>query len=221
MDTQILNLQAPYEYIHCNGEVGKHIATMIVYETTRDENGAYKLESHSHPIVKYWNSPAGVLWNHAELTDCDVLCREDRKEVDYYYFLRMLRREWGVENETDYFAKAESLRQTLVDNEIKFTDLSVQKQYQATVFVTAYNHKVSLVIEEKGGKLVCRDNGISMYPIYCEADTKDDLRDKLEDICYDWERFTDRRTEIHFETAQKKYKKLIEEIELDRVTWDL
>ena len=34
METQILNLKEPYEYIHCNGEVGKHIATLIVYETT-------------------------------------------------------------------------------------------------------------------------------------------------------------------------------------------
>ena len=66
METQILNLKEPYEYIHCNGEVGKHIATLIVYETTKGEDGSYKLESHSHPIVKYWNAPGGVVWNNGK-----------------------------------------------------------------------------------------------------------------------------------------------------------
>ena len=221
MDTQILNLQAPFEYIHCNGEVGKHIATMIVYETTKGEDGQYKLESHSHPIVKYWNAPAGVLWNNAELTDCDVLCREDKKEVDLYYFFRMVRRDWGVENETDYMAKAQSLRETLIDNEIKFTDESVMKQYYNQVIITNFKHQIALVFEEKDGKIICRDNGKSQYPIFCEAESKDDLREKLEDLCYEWERFTDRRVEIHFKTEQEDYEDILDDVEADRPTWDL
>lgn len=221
METQILNLQAPFEYIHCNGEVGKHIATMIVFETTKGEDGQYKLESHSHPIVKYWNAPAGVLWNNAELTDCDVLCREDKKEVDIYYFFRMVRRDWGVENETDYLAKADSLRETLIDNEIKFTDESVYTQYHGKTIINKYSNKIKLVFEEKEGKFFCRDNGKSMYPIYCEAGSKDDLREKLEDLCYEWERFTDRRVEIHFKTEQKEFEDIIEEVEEDRPMWDL
>lgn len=86
MDTQILKLSEPYEYIYCNGEVGKHIATYIVGETKIDENGEYHLETHSHPIVKYWNSPQGVVWDKAELTDCEVLCDDTDKRVDIYTF---------------------------------------------------------------------------------------------------------------------------------------
>ena len=33
METQILKLEAPFDYIYCNGEVGKHIATYIVGES--------------------------------------------------------------------------------------------------------------------------------------------------------------------------------------------
>ncbi len=73
MDTQILPLQAPYEYICCNGEVGKHIATMIVSESSKDAEGRLQLTTHSYPIVKYWNAPQGVVWDKAELTDCVVL----------------------------------------------------------------------------------------------------------------------------------------------------
>lgn len=86
MDTQILKLEAPYDYIYCNGEVGKHIATYIVGESRINEEGKYELETHSHPIVQYSNSPKGVVWNRAELTDCEVLCSEDDMRVDVTIF---------------------------------------------------------------------------------------------------------------------------------------
>ena len=50
METQILKLDQPYEYIYCNGSIGLHIATMIVYETKTNEDGDYELETHSHPV---------------------------------------------------------------------------------------------------------------------------------------------------------------------------
>ena len=86
MDTQILKLEAPFDYIYCNGEVGKHIGTYIVGETHIGEDGKYTLESHSHPIVQYVNSPKGVVWNRAELTDCEVLCSEDDMRIDVQTF---------------------------------------------------------------------------------------------------------------------------------------
>ena len=86
MDTQILKLEAPFDYIYCNGEVGKHIATYIVGESRIDEGGNYTLETHSHPIVQYLNSPKGVVWNRAELADCEVLCSEDDKRIDVHTF---------------------------------------------------------------------------------------------------------------------------------------
>lgn len=86
METEILKLDRPYEYIYCNGSIGLHIATMIVYEAKTDENGEYQLETHSHPIVKYSHRPGGTVWNRAELTDCKVLCREDNKRISMQEF---------------------------------------------------------------------------------------------------------------------------------------
>lgn len=86
MEAQIMKLEAPFDYIYCNGEVGKHIATYIVGESRIDEDGKYTLETHSHPIVQYLNSPKGVVWNRAELTDCEVLCSEDDKRIDVQTF---------------------------------------------------------------------------------------------------------------------------------------
>ena len=65
METQIMKLETPFDYIYCNGEVGKHIGTYIVGESRIDEDGKYTLETHSHPIVQYQNSPKGVVWNRS------------------------------------------------------------------------------------------------------------------------------------------------------------
>lgn len=81
-----MKLEAPFDYIYCNGEVGKHIGTYIVGESRIDDDGKYKLETHSHPIVQYSNSPKGVVWNRAELTDCEVLCSEDDMRIDISTF---------------------------------------------------------------------------------------------------------------------------------------
>ena len=90
METQILNLKEPYEYICCNGSIGLHIATMIVYEAKTYEDGEYELETHSHPVVKYYNRPGGTVWNRAELTDCTVLCREDNKRITMEQFYQFV-----------------------------------------------------------------------------------------------------------------------------------
>ena len=219
MDTQILNLNEPYEYIHCNGEVGKHIATLIVYEKTKSDGGSYKLETHSHPIVKYWNAPGGVVWNKAELTDCDVVCTEKDMRISTFKFCRLVRKEWGIERDCNYLEKAENLRQTLHDIGIIISDDVLTAKYRKVV--TEWTHQIELIFDEKDGKIICRDNGKGLYPIYCEVESEDDLTEELSDQCYEWERFTDRRVTIHFETEQHKYKKIIDAIERDRITWDL
>lgn len=86
IETKIMNLSAPFDYIYCNGELGKHIGTLIVTKATWNEEGEYELETHSHPIVQYWNSPKGTVWNQAELKDCEVLCNEEDKRVDVTTF---------------------------------------------------------------------------------------------------------------------------------------
>lgn len=87
MDTEILKLDPPYNYIYCNGSIGLHIATLIVYEAKTNEDGEYQLETHSHPIVKYSERPGGTVWNRAELTDCNVLCSEADKRVTLNKFM--------------------------------------------------------------------------------------------------------------------------------------
>lgn len=104
MEAQILKLEAPYDYIYCNGEVGKHIATLIVGESRIGEDGKYMLETHSHPIVQYHATPKGVAWNRAELTDCEVLCSEDDMRIDVYRFFLLCYQQYEAKDEAAHAA---------------------------------------------------------------------------------------------------------------------
>ncbi len=130
MEAQILKLDAPYDYIYCNGEVGKHVGTYIVGESSKDADGNYTLETHSHPIVQYKNSAKGVVWNRAEIADCEVLCNEADMRVDVRTFFLLCvqqteRKEEAAGNEYCYSwdglpEEAEALRAKLREYGIGF-----------------------------------------------------------------------------------------------------
>ena len=101
METQILNLKEPHEYICCNGRVALHIATLIVYEAKVNEDGKYELKTHSLPVVKNFETPSGTVWNRAELRDCDILCREDNPQISLRKFRQILSR-YPVEHRDRY-----------------------------------------------------------------------------------------------------------------------
>ena len=53
IQTQLLKLDPPYQIIACKGEIGIQIATLIVIDETRGDNGEYGITTHSHPVVSY------------------------------------------------------------------------------------------------------------------------------------------------------------------------
>ena len=57
IQTHLLKLEPPYQIIACKGEIGVQIATLIVTEETRGENGEYGITTHSHPVVSYVEKP--------------------------------------------------------------------------------------------------------------------------------------------------------------------
>ena len=105
IQTHLLKLDPPYQIIACKGEVGMQIATLIVIEETRSEDGKYGITTHSHPVVTYedktlvrkrleelpdnddsWEDMAlllngeGVVWDKVEVTDTLLVCMSDQKE---------------------------------------------------------------------------------------------------------------------------------------------
>lgn len=95
-------LQPPFQVISYNGYVALQIGTLIV--TTQVENEEYKIETHSHPVVTYFNKfnesrlinaqsrdahtnivpiMEGTVWNHVELRDVITICFSDNHSLSW------------------------------------------------------------------------------------------------------------------------------------------
>lgn len=168
MNTEILKLEPPYEYIYCNGSIGLHIATMIVYEAKMDEDGKYQLVTHSHPIVKYHKCPGGTVWNRAELTDCKVLCREDDKRITMNQFYDFVTGVGRMRLSDDYvdtlmdFLSAPVWKNVLDDNGIEIEwpmlDENGEQKPQDIFYITLMFQENP---EGSRFKYTCRDYGAS------------------------------------------------------------
>jgi len=116
IQTHLLKLDPPYQIIACRGNVGMQIATLVVTEETRDEQGGYGITTHSHPVVTYVDKPLvkkrleaepdsedyeedpalipcgeGVVWDKVETSRTSLVCMSDQTErkLTSYGFCRL------------------------------------------------------------------------------------------------------------------------------------
>ena len=122
--THLLPQQPPYQIIAAGGHVGLQVATLIVTEETRGEDGAYGITTHSHPVVNYARkqlalddndpslyaqnrqveddlSPEGAVWDKAEVRHIWVLGIEGAmKSISWFNFIHVINKndaDWSVE----------------------------------------------------------------------------------------------------------------------------
>lgn len=100
IQTHLLILQPPYNYIYHGGIVGKQIATLVATVDKTDKDGNYGLESHSHPVVVYNGQTAeGVVWDQVEVMDCRTVCSETEKKVTLRQFNELLAMTGGAKTD--------------------------------------------------------------------------------------------------------------------------
>ena len=78
MNSKILKLEAPYNIIYAGGRIGRHIATMTVWND--DEMGIYGSRQYAM-IDEGGELAAGALAVEADLSDCRVICNESDPRV--------------------------------------------------------------------------------------------------------------------------------------------
>lgn len=67
-------MEAPYNVIYAGGKVGRHIATLMVWNDDEEAPEAIT-DAASYPVIDEGEEfPAGTLCEYAELHDCRVLC---------------------------------------------------------------------------------------------------------------------------------------------------
>jgi hypothetical protein len=81
MKSKLLKLDKPYNVIYAGGKVGKHIATLMVWnEVDDEEDGVGIMDAVSYPVIDEGEEfPAGTLCDNVELHDCRVICSEIKK----------------------------------------------------------------------------------------------------------------------------------------------
>ena len=78
MNREILKLDAPYNIIYAGGRVGRHIATLTVWND--DDLGVY--DADQYPILDEGGElAAGTLATDTLLQDCRVICNESDPRV--------------------------------------------------------------------------------------------------------------------------------------------
>lgn len=80
MNSKLMKLDAPYNVIYAGGKVGRHIATLMVWNDD-DEMAGGITDAASYPVIDEGEEfPAGTLIDYAELHDCRVICPYSEKE---------------------------------------------------------------------------------------------------------------------------------------------
>ena len=211
METKILKLDRPYKYIFCNGTTALHIATLIVYEATEDEDGEYELKTHSHPVVRYFNRPDGSVWNKAEIRDCDIICSEDDMQLPLKKFRQIL-----SQHPESYESEMEGIGYSL--NPIwkkDLEDIGIQIAWpKGDDGKESYlDFEVKLEIQPKGRfPFVCQDR-YSDFFIYIEANDPESLKRQLVHQ-RDWYYylFKEHQFSIKFACDDRQYYSLIREV---------
>ena len=80
MNSKLLKIDAPYNVIYAGGKVGRHIATLMVWNNDEEMGGGI-MDAASYPVIDEGEEfPAGTLIDYAELHDCRVICPYSEKE---------------------------------------------------------------------------------------------------------------------------------------------
>lgn len=85
IQTHLMKLEAPYPVLNIDGQIVRHVATLIeVREVFDPKTGEEKIQTISHPVVDFGdNRYSGVVYEEKNLEDCDVL-QPEISQVDFH-----------------------------------------------------------------------------------------------------------------------------------------
>ena len=99
MNSKILKLDAPYNIIYAGGRVGRHIATMTIWND--DEMGIYDTRQYAM-IDEGGELAAGALAVEAYLGDCRVICNESDPRVRLRWLAEIVKYDFEQEEPVEF-----------------------------------------------------------------------------------------------------------------------
>ena len=99
MNSKILKLDAPYNIIYAGGRIGRHIATMTVWE----DNEMGINDAHQYAMIDEGGElAAGALAVEAELSDCRVICNESDPRVHLRWLAEIVKYDFEQEEPVEF-----------------------------------------------------------------------------------------------------------------------
>lgn len=98
IQSHYIGMNHPYPIVRYGFEVAMQIGTLVVVEESENEDGGYAIETHSHPVVSYFNRergkiltpreslPESVVWNKVEAKDVEYLFLENEEMLRWKTF---------------------------------------------------------------------------------------------------------------------------------------
>ena len=99
MNSKILKLDAPYNIIYAGGRVGRHIATMTIWDD--DDMGIYGARQYAM-IDEGGELAAGALAVEADLSDCRVICNESDPRVRLRWLAEIVKYDFEQEEPVEF-----------------------------------------------------------------------------------------------------------------------
>ena len=99
MNSKILKLDAPYNIIYAGGRIGRHIATMTVWDD--DDMGIYGARQYAM-IDEGGELAAGALAVEAYLSDCRVICNESDPRVHLRWLAEIVKYDFEQEEPVEF-----------------------------------------------------------------------------------------------------------------------
>ena len=99
MNSKILKLDAPYNIIYAGGRVGRHIATITIWDD--DDMGIYGSRQYAM-IDEGGELAAGALAVEADLSDCRVICNESDPRVHLRWLAEIVKYDFEQEEPVEF-----------------------------------------------------------------------------------------------------------------------
>ena len=200
MNSKILKLDAPYNIIYAGGRVGRHIATMTVWED--NDMGIY--DAHQYAMIDEGGElAAGALAVEAELGDCRVICNESDPRVRLRWLAEIIEYDMRQEDPVEFqyiWERLSLLGVKVIWDKARDEKGELLKDEDGEL-IDENVYTVSLTFEGSHDHMVAQSYTVSGFYFYARGKVEDVYHDLYYQLSQYESAFHDNDLLIKFETS--------------------
>ena len=200
MNSKILKLDAPYNIIYAGGRVGRHIATMTVWED--NDMGIY--DAHQYAMIDEGGElAAGALAVEAELGDCRVICNESDPRVRLRWLAEIIEYDMRQEDPVEFqyiWERLSLLGVKVIWDKARDEKGELLKDKDGEL-IDENVYTVSLTFEGSHDHMVAQSYTVSGFYFYARGKVEDVYHDLYYQLSQYESAFHDNDLLIKFETS--------------------